>query len=230
MNLTPTGLTLGFFDIFQALTAEQRDEIAKKMSCRQYNAGEFIIPAPDDDGHVYFLISGQVRACAYNQTGKQVHFEDLQPGMMFGELAAIDSGERTSDCISTESSMVASLGKQAFLDLLEEYPSAKNQVLIRLVALVRLQLQRVYEYTSYTVNQRVRFELLRLMSEGGGGDPPIALKTVPTQSEIADRISSHREAVSRELTLLESEGLISRARGQLIINDPVLLTKRAQLN
>jgi len=228
--MKPTALTLGFFDIFQSLTSAERDAIASKMTCKEYQSGSFIIPSVEDDGHVYFLISGRVKACAYTHAGKQVHFQDLAPGTMFGELAAIDNGERTSDCICTENSVIASLGKQAFLDLLEEYPSAKSEVLLRLVGLVRYQLQRVYEYTSYSVNQRVRFELLRLMSEGGGGKPPISLRSVPTQAELADRISSHREAVSRELKLLESEGLITWRRNQHIIHDPVSLMKRAQSN
>lgn len=230
MNIKPTGLTLAFFEIFKGLTIEQRDAIAAKMACRQHPSGGFVIPSANAKGHVYFLISGQVRACAFNHSGKQVYFEDLMPGMMFGELAAIDSGERTSDCICTEVSVVASLCRKDFLQMLEDYPRVKSQVLIRVVALVRLQLKRVYEYTSYSVNQRIRFELLRLMSEEGGGDPPIRLKTVPTQAEFADRISSHREAVSRELNVLEAEGLITWTRGQHVIHDPARLTKRAQVS
>ncbi len=230
MKIKPTGLTLAFFDIFKSLTEEQRDAVARKMSCREHPSGSFVIPSATDKGHVYFLVSGQVRACAFNQSGKQVYFEDLMPGMMFGELAALDGGERTSDCICTESSVVASLGRDDFLALLEEFPAVKSNVLIRLVAMVRLQLKRVYEYTAFTVNQRVRFELLRMMSEEGGGDPPIHLKTVPTQAEFADRISSHREAVSRELNVLESEGLITWKRGEHVIHDPAELTKRAQVN
>lgn len=230
MEIKLTGLTLSCFNIFKSLTADERDAIARKMACKQYQPGGFVIPSADDKGHVYFLISGQVRACAYNHSGKQVYFQDLIPGTMFGELAAIDSGERTSDCICTEISTVARLDKQAFLDLLEDHPSAKSQVLIRLVGLVRFQLQRVFEYTSFSVNQRVRFELLRLISEGDGKNPPIKLKVVPTQAELADRISSHREAVSRELKLLGSEGLITWTRHEHIIHDPARLMKRARVN
>lgn len=230
MNIKPTASTIDCFKIFETLTAEQRGSVAQKMSCKEYRSGAFIIPSADDTGQVYFLVSGQVRACAYSHSGKQVYFEDLMPGMMFGELAAIDNGERTSDCICTEPSVVASLSRQAFLDLLEAYPEAKSQILIRLVALVRLQLQRVYEYTSYSVNQRIRFELLRLISEEGGGEPPIRLKAVPTQAELADRISTHREAVSRELKLLEREGLITWSRDNHVVHDPARLMKLARLN
>ncbi|MFK7857803.1 MAG: Crp/Fnr family transcriptional regulator [Granulosicoccus sp.] len=230
MNMKLTGLTLGFFEIFRTLTGEERDAIARKMSCKQYEAGEYVIPSPTDDRHVYFLVSGLVKACAYNHSGKQVYFQDLTPGMMFGELAAIDNGERTSDCICTETSVVASLGRQRFLEMLDDHPSAKSQVLNRLVSMVRVQLQRVYEYTSYSVNQRVRFELLRLIADAGDDEPPIRLESVPTQADIADRISSHREAVSRELKALDSEGLITWKRGEHVIHDPARLMQRARLS
>jgi predicted transcriptional regulator len=38
-------------------------------------------------------------------------------------------------------------------------------------------------------------------------------------SEIADRISTHREAVSRELSRLTAIGLVRREAGNLVIND-----------
>lgn len=230
MDIKPTAVTLGFFDIFQALSTEERAEVAKKMTSRRYKAGSFVIPCANDTGQVYFIVSGQVRACANNHSGRQVYFEDLASGMMFGELAAIDNGERTSDCICTEESLIASLSRSEFLEVLETYPSVKSQVMFRLVGMVRFQLQRVYEYTSYSVNQRIRFELLRLISDEGGGVPPITLKGVPTQAELANRISTHREAVSRELKQLESDGLITWNREHHIIHDPVTLMKRAQLN
>lgn len=230
MDIKPSAVTLGFFDIFQTLTLDERAQIATSMSAKRYKAGSFVIPSSEDAGQVYFIVSGQVRACANNHSGRQVHFEDLGSGKMFGELAAIDNGERTSDCVCIEQSVIASLSRYAFLDMLETYPTVKTRVMNRLVDMVRFQLQRVYEYTTYTVNQRIRLELLRLISDQGGGNPPITLNVVPTQAELANRISTHREAVSRELKQLESEGLITWKRASHIIHDPVTLMKRAQVN
>lgn len=226
--MTPTALTLSLFDIFRDLTTQQRGEVAARMTCREYAAGKYIITA-GAEGHVYFLISGKVRACAYSETGKQVHFEDLLPGMLFGELSAIDDGPRTSDCVCTETCQIASLSKSVFLELLREYPSINHAVLVRLVAIVRKQLQRVYEYSTYSVNQRIRFELIRLAHESGEQDGPVTLKSAPTQLELADRVSSHREAVSRELKVLESEGLIIWSRHKRVIVDREGLLKRARV-
>lgn len=225
--MKPNALTLSVFDIFRNLAFEQRDKVAGQMAVHRYLSGQCIISGGSGQRSVYFLVSGQVRACAYNHSGKQVYFEDLAPGMMFGELAAIDSGERSSDCIAMEESLVLCLSQQKFLRMLDDLPSVKDQVMQRLVSMVRRQLKRVYEYTTYSVNQRIRFELLRLASEAGDDRSPVVLENVPTQAELAERISSHREAVSRELKLLEAEGLITWARHAHIIHDQKALLKRA---
>lgn len=224
--MTPTAVTLGLFDIFRDLSSNERENVATRMNHREYAAGKTIITS-GAEGDVYFLISGKVRACAYSETGKQVYFEDLHPGMLFGELSAIDNGPRTSDCVCTTTCQIASLKKSVFLELLYEYPSVNHAVLVRLVAMVRKQLQRVYEYSTYSVNQRIRFELIRLAHEADEKEDPIVLKSAPTQADLADRVSSHREAVSRELKALENEGLITWSRHQHVILDKEGLMRRA---
>jgi len=226
--MTPTALTLSLFDIFRDLTKQQREEIAARMSYRTYSAGSYVISS-ECERNVYFLINGKIRACAYSEDGKQVYFEDLLPGMLFGELAAIDEGPRTGHCLCIEECHVAMFDKNTFLQMLEDYPSVNRAVLVRLVALVRRQLLRVYEYTTYSVNQRIRFELLRLACEAKTQTEPIVLPSVPTQTELADRISTHREAVSRELKLLEVEGLITWSRSEHIIHDRDGLLRKARV-
>ena len=41
----------------------------------------------------------------------------------------------------------------------------------------------------------------------------------PTHADIAARVSTHREAVTRELAVLEKGGILTRGRGSLEITD-----------
>lgn len=227
--MTPTAVTLGLFEVFQGLTLHQKAKLAELMKCREYMPGSYVISSGSAEG-VYFLISGKVRACVYSEAGKFVHFEDLPSGTIFGELSAIDGGPRTSDCICVTSCQIASIDKGVFLSMLFEYPTINRAVLVRLVALVRKQLQRVYEYSSYNVNQRIRLELLRLVYEEGEENDPVVLRKAPTQLELADRVSSHREAVSRELKQLEADGLISWTRHRRVVLDRERLLERVRMS
>jgi hypothetical protein len=49
--------------------------------------------------------------------------------------------------------------------------------------------------------------------------PQATLSPAPSLSDIANRISTHREAVSRELSRLTAIGLLRRRRGDLVITD-----------
>jgi DNA-binding IclR family transcriptional regulator len=51
------------------------------------------------------------------------------------------------------------------------------------------------------------------------------LSPAPSLSDIADRISTHREAVSRELSRLGSTGLLRREGGDLRITDVTRLAR-----
>ena len=212
-------VTLSVFDIFKELNDSDRHEIARLMVSHEYGAGGLVISANDAKHRVYFIVSGAVRACSATTQGKQVYFQDLSPGMMFGEVAVIDGKERTSDCVAVSDSWILSLSARNFLQLIETYPEMNRAVLSRLASMVRYQVQRIYEFTSFSVNQRIRFELARLAATEPAKEDSVVLNNVPTHLELAERICAHREAVCRELKKLSTAGYITWARGEYVIHD-----------
>jgi CRP/FNR family transcriptional regulator, cyclic AMP receptor protein len=58
-----------------------------------------------------------------------------------------------------------------------------------------------------------------LAADSGQRDGQVLLSPAPSLSDIANRVSTHREAVSRELSRLGSVGLLRRERGDLRIMD-----------
>jgi len=225
-----TATSISTFEIFSNLSIDDRRTVASLMRARTYEAGEYVISNSHESSEVYFLISGQVKACAFSENGKQIYFEDLTAGMMFGEFAAIDQGPRSNDCIVMQESRLCVLSREKFLHIIHNYPAVLESVLQRLVRLIRYQMQRVYEFSSCSVNQRIRFEILRLVSETASTDSTIVIERPPTHSDIAARISTHREAVTRELKNLESLGVITWRRGNYCVHDRAKLAELATSN
>ena len=54
------------------------------------------------------------------------------------------------------------------------------------------------------------------------------ISPAPKHIELASRISTHREAITRELTQLASSGLINKGKNWLRINDVVKLENMIQ--
>jgi len=52
-----------------------------------------------------------------------------------------------------------------------------------------------------------------------------AISPVPTHADFASRVSTHREAVTRELNALERAGLIGRDGSALIVHDVARLAR-----
>ncbi len=66
---------------------------------------------------------------------------------------------------------------------------------------------------------RIHAERLRLTRDHIRDDDTAVVAPAPTHSDIASRISMHREAVTRELNELARASLVKRRRGALEICD-----------
>jgi CRP/FNR family cyclic AMP-dependent transcriptional regulator len=211
--------TLAGIAIFAGLPSEALERVHQRCSWRRYEPGEPIVDYLDASDEVFFVSTGEVCVTIYSLAGKAVSFRNLRPGDIFGEYAAIDGEPRSASVEARTSCLIASMSALAFRKLLQSEPAAAQALIKNLVLNVRTLTKRVYEFSTLAVNNRIQAELLRLASlalrEGKGA----RLEPAPTHSEIASRISTHREAVSRELNRLSRIGIIERQKGTLIVWD-----------
>jgi CRP/FNR family cyclic AMP-dependent transcriptional regulator len=192
---------------------------------RDYDAGEQILRHHDRSTEVFFLAAGKVRIVVYSADGKAVVFTDLKPGAMFGEISAIDRAPRSAGVEAIERSTIASLTASQFESLLLREPAVAVATLRHVTAEVRRLSERVLEFSTLVVQNRIHAELLRLAADARQEDGQALLSPAPSLSDIANRISTHREAVSRELSRLASIGLLRREGGDLQVPDLARLEK-----
>lgn len=214
-----TASTLRGIELFSRLPTEDRARIASRMHHRDLAKGEFAVHCGDESGDVYFIVSGRLRATLYSDNGKQVSFQDLGPGEMFGELAAVDGLTRATDVVALAPSTLGVLHREGFRATCRELPDVAEHAMRRLAGLVRMLLERVFEFSTLGVNNRIHGELLRLARDHVVVANTVTIPSPPTHEELANRLSTHREAVTRELKRLESEGLITWQRKVHRIND-----------
>ena len=179
----------------------------------------------DETREVHFILSGRVRVNLYSPDGADVTFRDLASGDMFGELAAIDEAPRSANVVSLAATTIASLNAREFAQVLRDHPAVAAATLRRLVRLVRSLSDRVYEFSTLAVRNRIHAELLRLGREHMSAANQARIDPAPTHAEIASRISTHREAVTRELNELARAGLIERQGHALAIHDIARLAR-----
>jgi CRP-like cAMP-binding protein len=193
------------------------ERVAQSCTWRQCEPGEQILGYQDTSTDVFFLLAGKARAIIYSLEGRAVVFADLKPATMFGEIAAIDRKARSAGIEALEPCTIASLSADQFEDLMLREPSVALATLRHIAADVRRLSERVFEFSALAVQNRIHAELLRLAGETQQRGPEVVLSPAPSLSDIANRISTHREAVSRELSRLASRGLLRREGGNLRI-------------
>jgi CRP/FNR family transcriptional regulator, cyclic AMP receptor protein len=211
--------TLAGIGIFADLTPKALEAIHRRCLWRRYEPGKPIVDYLDSSDDVFFVVAGEASVTIYSVAGQAVSFRSLGPGEIFGEYAAIDGEPRSASVEARSGCLIASMSGKEFRKLLVAEPVVTRAVMKGLVRNVRSLTKRVFEFSTLAVNNRIQAELLRLASlaprEGNGA----RLDPTPTHAEMASRISTHREAVTRELNRLSRIGIIERRNETLIIRD-----------
>jgi len=211
--------------LLTGLTQAERGELAKKASWRRYSPGEAILHYLDVSGDVFFVVAGRVRALNYSRSGRQVSYRDIDAGEMFGEFSAIDGEPRSSSVVAASPCVIASLSADRFWQLLRERPSVAAALLRHFTKLLRYYSERVKELATLPVGVRVQVELLRLARKDSRDGDRLIIEHAPTHADLADRIGTNREAVTRALGALRRDGVLQSKRGTLIIAKASMLER-----
>ncbi len=206
----------GFLD---RLSAGDRAVLEELFIVRDYAHGEIVISHLDEDRDVFFVLEGRLRATLYSRSGREVNYRDVGPGDVVGELAAIDGAPRSATVEELEPARLGRLSAAAFRELVKTRPGLNAILLEHLSAQIRRLTERVFEFSTLAVRDRLLHELLRLAEATSMQDGRAEIRPAPTQFELAHRISSHREVVSREMSGLSKAGLVVKREGALIISD-----------
>jgi CRP/FNR family transcriptional regulator, cyclic AMP receptor protein len=217
--IEPSSLGLRRISLLEALPAERLDAIAKECAWRLYGEGDQVVSRASSDRGVYLVSSGKVRVTTYSASGRQVTFRDVAAGDWFGEVAAIDGQPRSADVQALEDSLLATLPHDVFMRLLSAEPTVTQQVLQRLVRLVRSLSERVIDISTLGVQHRIHVELLRLAQEAGVAGNCARIEPAPKHADLAGRVSTNREQVSREMSALQQSGLLSKDGRALMVSD-----------
>lgn len=205
--------------VFAGLAPDTIAHIERRCAWKHYVPGESILDYLDASDDVFFLTLGEVRVTIYSSIGKAVSFRELGAGEIFGEFPAIDGGSRSASVEARTNCLIASMPGSTFRELLHSVPGLAQALLPRLTKTIRALTTRVYEFSTLAVNNRIQAELLRLASLGPKDGKSARIVPAPTHVEIASRVSTHREAVTRELNRLSRIGIVDRRGGTLVISD-----------
>ena len=218
-NLPIKGESLAGVTLFADLDLEARQVIAEQCSGYEFAAEDVILNYKDTSREVYFVLSGDLQVSLISLNGKRITFSEKYAGDMVGELAAIDGQPRCAQVVATTASRVVAIEPDTFMKIVSTYPSVAQQLMKRLTSQVRELSERVFEFNALCVNNRIHVDLLRAANSGKADGKRRVIAPAPTHADIASRVSTHREAVTRELSRLTKQGMLKKHKDVLIVMD-----------
>lgn len=205
--------------ILKDLKEASFEAIVRACTWHTASQGELIFSVKDNATDLYFLLSGKVQVVLYSSEGKPVLFVTLSAGDIVGEVSAIDGFPRSATVEAIDDCTLASLSAAAVERLIMEEPAFGLALSRRLASHIRRLSERVFEFSTLAVQNRIHAELLRLATLAGSDSGEVLLSPAPSLTDIAARIAARREGVSREVNRLIQIGLLKRVRGGLRILD-----------
>jgi CRP/FNR family cyclic AMP-dependent transcriptional regulator len=211
------------------LTGTARERFLAIARERSHQAGATLIREADEGRDVFLMLAGKADVLAHSPEGRMVIYASVLPGELVGVLAAIDGGARSASVVAHDDGRTAWVTQAEFNALMMQ-PEFAGSMHLHFVSRIRSLSERVYEFGTLLVRERLGRELLRLAHEAGPGDGPHVLDPAPGHLELAARIATHREAVSREMSRLARLGVLKRKGRALQIASCAALAETLDLD
>jgi CRP-like cAMP-binding protein len=187
-------------------------ELCAAARIQTYRGGQQVCKV-DEAGHPGVVVTGLLRHVVTLRNGRRATIHYTGPRGVFGmtrlfsQVSTNVEAVRNSDVIKIDPSAVTRVA--------HEYPQF-GWFIAQQVSLAYALLPRVVEeLASMSVRQRVASHLIALAVRDGEGN----LRVEVSQESLAEAVCSVREVVSRALSSLREEGLITNAGRSLLIVD-----------
>ena len=203
--------------LFAGLSQDELQEMERITRMQEVKKKQPIYLQGDASTTVYLLKKGRVKIANSAPSGKEVTFEILEAGEIFGLLETLDDSPRETLAEALDDALICAIRREDFDRYLREHPD----MTVKLTKLIGLRLRKIQNRVEDLVFRDVPARLAHLLLELGKtiGNPDatgIRLQARLTHQEMANLIGCSRETVSTILGQFRDQRLI-RIDGRTII-------------
>jgi CRP-like cAMP-binding protein len=209
------------------LSAEISDALARQLISRTYTAGQVICLEGEPGEYAYLLEKGWAKAVRTAIDGREQAAMFLHDGEIFGDEAVFGRAAYPVTVIALEKVSAWAIEGTAMMGLANRYPALGLAFLEHLSARVLYYVQLVEDLGLRSVQARIAHTLLQ-HAELRDGHLMVPRRSWTTLDEMAVRLGTVRDVLSRSLNTLEVEGILHLERSKIIILDPQKLLERGK--
>lgn len=208
--------------LFTHLKDAQLKEIASRCKKVHAKKGEVIFHKTDMSTDLYIVDSGTLKAVLLDDDGDEIVLARFEAGAFFGELSLLDGQGRSATIVADTDSELSVLSQPVFLELVTNDPKIAIALMTTMVGRLRNADEKIESLAFQEVGER----LIRTLLDGSSREEKSArgfLKGAKrTHKELASMIGSSREAVSKCMKVLATNGIVKEAEGHILIAENAL--------
>ncbi len=215
---------IGETPLFAALAKEDLRAIAERVTERRLRPGEVLFAEGDKCAGLHVLIAGNVKICITSSCGRELMLAiESAPGTI-AELPLFDGEPYPATAFAVDEVSALVIRCEDFHALCLEHP----EVPIRLLSVVGRRVRDIVGIIDKVVFGGVRQRLARAILDlrDEAGDDTFVLPT--SLQELAHRLGTAREVVSRNMSRFQARGLLRLNRRQVVILDKPGLLREAE--
>ena len=206
------------FDWLKELPATSVDALREGASISTFEPGQLVFEPEAEPHFVFILETGLVRMYRECTRGEEVTFGYIQPGEVFGELAAFSDKPRESYAVAIERSTVVKVEKQVFADAIQSHSSIVFSVAAQIGDRFKEIESRVEGLVFRSARSRLAHIILQLAEDFGEKNKDrLLIATRLTHAELATLVGVSRPTVSIALGEFEDDELITRSEGKIVV-------------
>jgi CRP/FNR family transcriptional regulator len=214
--------------LFGELDERTLGALAERAVERRYARDEVLFLAGEEARGLFCIVEGSVRAFRESLDGREQVIHVERAGATVAELPVFDDGPYPSTVAADEATSVLFIDKRDVRRLSLEHPEIALAALKVLAGRLRRCAELVETLSLREVGQRLARFLLAEARQGGSREGSgLRVELAHTNQQIAARVGSVREVVSRALTRLQHDGLVRLEGRRLTIPDEKALASFA---
>lgn len=202
--------------------------ISAHARIQSYKADEIIALQGAILGHVGYIISGRAKAVAFSENGTATWVGYFEPEEFFGHVSLLTETDTKFEISADRPTEILIIPVKLMRDFLEIETQFSASLMDDLARRLDQMTSRLIEAFTLSAKGRVCAELARLSNIIGIMPEKHIIRPNPIFVDLAQRVNSTRETVSRTVSELQKKGIITREPGALIINSPEKLKAAIQ--
>ena len=198
-----------------AILSPAMQALAQEGTERSYRKGAVIVSEGDAGDTLFVLLAGSVRTYGTDADGREVTYGTIPAPSYFGEMS-LDGGTRSASVEALEPCVCAVVTAHRVREHLAQSPELALELITKIIARVRSATATVRNLALLDAYGRLAATLDQLANPAdANGARSLPART--THADLAQRIGTSREMVSKLLRDLEKGGYVSVDKRNLVL-------------